>query len=103
MACVQDVVVLYPIWEAFEPAQRAGAGAGNVGVGAGGRGVLAGMPSMRNNSAAAPSIAGASGKDDAFGPLEAEALVRKMIEERAVDLLHPDDAGKQIIGKKRKA
>jgi cyclin C len=80
LACVQDILVLYPIWEGFEPSARAGKEKEQV-------------------------------KADKFGPEEAEALVRRMIEERAADLAHPVDAGKgtadaaseaQIVGKKRK-
>ena len=59
-ACVQDLLVLYPIWEGFEPSAR------NAGVGDG---------------------------KEAFGMEEAEGLVRKMIEDRLVDVGHPDDAG----------
>lgn len=103
MACVQDIVVLYPIWEGFEPAQRAGA-AGSSGNGNGGRGMLNGLPNLRAGMSGGSTTGTGGGSDEAaFGPTEAEALVRRMIEERAVDLLHPDDAGKQIIGKKRKA
>lgn len=59
---------------------------------------------MRAGMAAASGAApGGGGKEESFGVAEAEALVRRMIEERAVDLMHPDDAGKQVIGKKRKA
>lgn len=60
MACVQDIIVLYPIWEAFEPSRGATAKEG-----------------------------------DKFGPDDAEALIRRMIEERAVDVGHPDNAGKE--------
>jgi len=83
------MVVLYPIWEAFEPSPRSAGRdkGGNLGVG--------------------------GGVVEIFGPEEAEALVRRMIEERAADLAHPDNAGKgtaelssdplaQIVGRKRK-
>jgi cyclin C len=126
LACVQDIVVLYPIWEAFEPTQRAGgaaAGAGGmnaaggvagIGGGAGmGGGLGAGMAGNTGMGmttlAAAAAAASAQdglgagggavgGKKDAegkekFGPEEAEALVRRMIEERMVDVGHPDNAG----------
>ena len=91
LACVQDIIVLYPIWEAFEPSSRP-QNAASAGLGA---------------------MAADTGKEpkEKFGPEEAEALVRRMIEERAVDLSHPDNAGKtasvgsssggSIAGKKR--
>jgi len=85
LACVQDIVVLYPIWESFEPAlTKNGA-------------PLATRPGMEQFK-----------KDiEKFGPEEAEALVRKMIEDRMIDANHPDHAGNgeghQVIGKKRKA
>ncbi|WVF66637.1 hypothetical protein IAT40_001377 [Kwoniella sp. CBS 6097] len=80
-ACVQDIVCLYPVWESFEPT------------------------SMRHNNAAAAAAhaqaqansqnQGKNGKDkEKFGPEEAEALVRRMIEERMVDMGHPNNAGK---------
>ncbi|WVQ94229.1 hypothetical protein IAU59_001307 [Kwoniella sp. CBS 9459] len=93
-ACVQDIVCLYPVWESFEPT------------------------GMRHNSAQAQALAQAQaqaqansqqpqqqqakhGKDrdkdkdkDKFGPEEAETLVRRMIEERMVDMGHPNNAGK---------
>lgn len=131
LACVQDIVVLYPIWEAFEPTQRAGAGgvgsgaggmnaggaaSGGIGGGVGmGGGLGAGMAGntgmgMTTLAAAAAAASGQNGlgagagagagggKKDAegkekFGPEEAEALVRRMIEERMVDVGHPDNAG----------
>ncbi|BEI92027.1 uncharacterized protein CcaverHIS019_0408470 [Cutaneotrichosporon cavernicola] len=62
-ACVQDITCLYPIWEAFEP------------------------------SPTRPGQQPAQGKGPKFTPEDAEALVRRMIEERMVDLGHPDDAG----------
>jgi cyclin C len=71
-ACVQDMICLYPIWEAFEPSPQ------------------------RNNAAqAAPPPNPDGGK---FGPEDAEALVRKMIEEHMIDVGHPDDAGRPIKG-----
>ncbi|OCF34807.1 cyclin C [Kwoniella heveanensis BCC8398] len=87
-ACVQDIVCLYPVWETFEPT------------------------SMRHNPAAAAAHAspahaqthpngqqqqqGKTSKDNTekFGPEEAAALVRRMIEERMVDMGHPNNAGK---------
>ncbi len=63
-ACVQDIICLYPIWEAFEPSPA-----------------RPGQPQQ------------AQAKGPKFTPEDAEALVRRMIEERMVDLGHPDDAG----------
>ena len=71
-ACVQDIIVLYPIWEAFEPMSRGGAEAKD--------------PMDK----------------DAFTADDAEALVRRMIDARAVDLSHPDNAGDQLAGNKRR-
>lgn len=76
LACVQDIIVLYPIWEDFEPSL-------------------------------APRIATiGTEKSEKFGVYEAEALVRRMIEERMVDVGHPDNAGRTDestpqIGRKR--
>lgn len=67
MACVQDIIVLYPIWEAFEPSPT------------------------RPGSNAAPAPQPPEGK---FGPDDAEALVRRMIEEHMVDVGHPEDGGR---------
>jgi len=73
-ACVQDMICLYPIWEAFEPSPQ------------------------RNNANSAHAQAAPPPNPDGgkFGPDEAEALVRKMIEEHMVDMGHPDDAGRPI-------
>ncbi|TXT05044.1 hypothetical protein VHUM_03864 [Vanrija humicola] len=76
-SCVQDIITLYPIWEAFEPSpQRASV----------------------NGAAATPGSADTA----KFGPEEAEALVRKMIEEHMVDVGHPDDAGKTALAEQTK-
>lgn len=75
-ACVQDIICLYPIWEAFEPS-----------------------PTRPGSQAAAAAAAAAAQqqangtKGPKFTPEDAEALVRRMIEERMVDVGHPDDAG----------
>lgn len=67
LACVQDIIVLYPIWEAFEPSpQRPG-----------------------SNMVAPPQP-----PEGKFGPDDAEALVRRMIEEHMVDVGHPEDGGR---------
>ena len=99
LACVQDIIVLYPIWEAFEPSTRPNNQGGT-------------NPSTL--AAAAAALGKGQEKKDVkekFGPDEAEALVRRMIEERAVDLSHPSravpiaDDGKSttssLAGKKR--
>jgi len=80
LSCVQEIIVLYPIWEAFEPSTRPQS-AGNApasGLGA----LAAGLKDDKNDT-----------KKEKFGPEEAEALIKRMIEERAVDLNHPDNAG----------
>lgn len=90
LSCVQDIIVLYPIWEAFEPSSRPNnpnaTGPANA--------------SLAAAAAALGKIAGQKEPKDKFGPEEAEALVRRMIEERSVDLNHPDNAGQSDDGKK---
>lgn len=76
-------------------------GSGQGGSTAGKRPSSAGATAAAAGGAAV--AAAGAGMEPTFGPNEAEALVRRMIEERAVDLLHPDDAGKQLAGRKRKA
>ena len=71
-ACVQDIIVLYPIWEAFEPMSRG------------------------------PTEVKDTKDKEAFTADDAEGLVRRMIEARAVDLSHPDNAGDQLAGNKRR-
>jgi cyclin C len=91
LACVQDIIVLYPMWETFEPSQRAGGASATSGA-AGSSGAFSGDKVK-----------------ESFGVEEAEALVRRMIQERMVDVGHPDNAGAQssgtaqVVGKKRKA
>lgn len=75
-ACVQDIICLYPIWEAFEPS-----------------------PVRANGAAAVASPAAPAPK---FTPEDAEGLVRRIIEERMVDLGHPDDAGKSEESPKKR-
>lgn len=97
LACVQDIIVLYPIWEAFEPSSS--------------RNQSQGAPATLAAAASGMRIGVAEKKEenkDRFGPEEAEALVRKMIQERAVDLSHPDTASQESkrsiassVGKKR--
>lgn len=72
-ACVQDIICLYPIWEAFEPSPT--------------------RPGTQAAAAAAAAAAANGNKGPKFTPEDAEALVRRMIEERMVDVGHPDDAG----------
>lgn len=99
-SCVQEIIGLYPVWEAFEPTvmrnSQAQAKTGNAVAAA------AGTKSGQNDSA--------QDKKDKFGLEEAESLVRKMIEERMIDLGHPDNAGVEkaagtgpsnVAGKKR--
>lgn len=90
LACVQDIIVLYPIWEAFDPSTRPNANNTNAPANA----------SLAAAAAALGKMANAKDPKDKFGPEEAEALVRRMIEERAVDLNHPENAGQSDDGKK---
>ena len=101
LACVQDIIVLYPIWESFEPS------------GANSRQAQSRGPTPPSATAAAPATAsdGPSEMKEKFGVMEAEALVMRMIEERMVDVGHPDNAGQneettglakgQFAGRKR--
>lgn len=76
LACVQDIIVLYPIWESFEP------GAGGL------------RQTLVKDAAAAPAMKAAPAESkEKFLADGAEALVRKMIEDRMVDTGHPDNAG----------
>jgi cyclin C len=75
MACVQDIIVLYPIWEKFEPSVVKSRTVEDV----------------RN----VPKTGQAK-----FGPEDAEILVQKMIEERMEDLAIAD-AKDTLAGKKR--
>jgi cyclin C len=103
LACVQDIIVLYPVWESFEPSNAAARqGRGPI--------TLAGATAVAAGPGTAPVKAEGDGKEK-FGAEMAEALLRRMIEERMVDAGHPDDAGRadekdgndfgQIAGKKR--
>lgn len=144
LACLQDIVALYPIWEGFEPARPAApqlnsqntnsqntSASYTASSGSGADSPIAPgtiTPGMTLAQAAAasgkldpaavlrslqrPASTGSrSGGNETFGPTEAEALVRRMIEERMVDLSHPENAGAgsahespaQIAGRKRKA
>ncbi|RXK39633.1 hypothetical protein M231_03135 [Tremella mesenterica] len=89
LACVQDIIVLYPIWETFEPSAARNQPQG---------------PLAAATAAVQKDKLEVEGEDK-FGPEEAEALVRRMIEERVVDVGHPDDAGvgtmPKLSGKKR--
>jgi cyclin C len=75
MACVQDIIVLYPIWEKFEPSVVKSRT----------------IEDVKNP----PKTAQVK-----FGPEDAEVLVGKMIEERMKDLAAAD-AKEQLAGKKR--
>ena len=77
MACVQDIIVLYPIWEKFEPS-----------------GVIKGKQPVEDTQAKAKA------KEVKFGPDDAEALVKRMVDERMRDIA-AEDTKEQIIGKKR--
>lgn len=80
MACVQDIIVLYPIWEKFEPS-----------------GAIKGKQPVEDAQAKAKAQA----KEVKFGPDEAEALVKRMIDERMRDVIAAEDTKEQVIGKKR--
>lgn len=129
MSCVQDLVVLYPIWEKFEPSgvrlntnqgsnsnsnsNSTSSAGSNSNANSGVYGNTTTRPNpTTSNSAAGQSRPGtgssSSSRQNAgmananeqkreakFGPEEAEALVRRMIEERMVDVGHPDNAGKE--------
>ena len=101
LACVQDIIVLYPIWETFEPSTRPPGGA----------------PTTLAAAAAGLNKAATDGKDankDRFGPEQAEQLVRFMIESRAKDAAGQEPAPRSpaeaartvsgsLAGKKRRA
>ncbi|KAK8844672.1 hypothetical protein IAR55_006521 [Kwoniella newhampshirensis] len=116
-ACVQDIVSLYPVWEGFEPTsmrQNGALGQGqnqnpnqNQNQAHAKRGTTStngsvggSQPNVASNPTSLKSATSSSGqgqgqeKKEKFGPEEAEALVRRMIEERMVDVGHPDNAGK---------
>ncbi|ORY23540.1 hypothetical protein BCR39DRAFT_549092 [Naematelia encephala] len=114
LACVQEIMVLYPIWESFEPSSASSLSSNtststtsslgfgvDINMSMGWRGSRNGVGAGNGTGSGGVGIGG--GKKDKFGPEEAEALIRKMIEERMVDLNHPDNAGKEeiVIGKKR--
>ncbi|WVQ82567.1 hypothetical protein IAT38_004697 [Cryptococcus sp. DSM 104549] len=99
--CVQEMVALYSVWEAFEPTVgKGGAAAAAAAAAAQGRpGSPATVPGGVNPraAAAASGLSGAGlspgGKKESLGMGDMDALVRKMIEERMVDVGHPDNAG----------
>lgn len=75
MACVQDIIVLYPIWEKFEPSL---------------------VKSRTIEDVRNPPKNGLA----KFGPEDAELLVQRMIDERMKDLATAD-AKDTLAGKKR--
>jgi cyclin C len=77
MACVQDIIVLYPIWEKFEPS-----------------GVIKGKQPVEDSATKAKA------KEIKFGPEDAETLVKRMVDERMRDIA-AGETKEQIIGKKR--
>jgi len=88
LACVQDIIVLYPIWESFEPSSAASRAAQARGPAS-----SAGAVATAGAIGPAPTTKGDDVVKEKFGPEEAEALVRRMIEDRVVDVGHPDHAG----------
>ncbi|WVQ64394.1 uncharacterized protein L199_002560 [Kwoniella botswanensis] len=81
-ACIQDIICLYSIWESFEPAT-----------------IRQQTKHLANNTHHTNQSLGSVGEEkkekekEKFGPEEAEALVRKMIESRMIDMGHPNNAG----------
>lgn len=102
--CVQEIIGLYPVWEAFEPTvMRNSQAQAETGNAAAPVPAATGTKTGQNNDLV-------QDKKDKFGLEEAESLVRKMIEERMIDLGHPDNAGVEkasgtgpsnVAGKKR--
>lgn len=102
--CVQEIIGLYPVWEAFEPTvMRNSQAQAKTGNAAAPVPAATGTKTGQNNDLV-------QDKKDKFGLEEAESLVRKMIEERMIDLGHPDNAGVEkasgtgpsnVAGKKR--
>ncbi|WVW81358.1 hypothetical protein I302_103349 [Kwoniella bestiolae CBS 10118] len=71
-ACVQDIICLYAIWEGFEPSS---------------------IRHQTKNLAGLGEDKEKEKEKEKFGPEQAEALVRKMIESRMIDMGHPNNAG----------
>lgn len=74
LACVQEIIVLYPVWEKFEP-----------------------VPLKGKQPAEIDSKADKDGVEK-FLPEHAEKLVQAMIDERMTDVMSEKD---QLAGKKR--
>nr|XP_018266245.1 cyclin C [Kwoniella dejecticola CBS 10117]OBR88403.1 cyclin C [Kwoniella dejecticola CBS 10117] len=101
-ACVQDIICLYSIWENFEPTSMRNPHNPNQNqnqsqqpqnqlksVFGGGGGSMTGNEDGKDGN-----------KKEKFGPEEAEALVRRMIESRLVDMGHPNNAGANQTAKR---
>ncbi|WVO16041.1 hypothetical protein L204_103706 [Cryptococcus depauperatus] len=80
--CVQEIIGLYPLWEAFEPTTTRNQTSGQH------KGLSPVMPptslGLKTRQAATQN------KEEKFGTEEAEVLVRRMIDARMTDLGHPD-------------
>jgi cyclin C len=75
MACVQEIIVLYPVWEKFEPVPLKGK-----------------QPAEVNTKAEKDGV-------PKFLPEDAERLVQAMIDERMTDVMNNEKD--QLAGKKR--
>jgi cyclin C len=78
LACVQEIIILYPVWERFEPVPVKGK-----------------QPVDTSGESSKLDISG----NPKFGPEDAERLVQVMIDERMEDVMVAD--GNQLAGKKR--
>lgn len=75
MACVQEIIVLYPVWEKFEPVPLKGK-----------------QPAESGSKAEKDGV-------EKFLPEDAERLVQAMIDERMTDVMINEKD--QLAGKKR--
>jgi len=75
MACVQEIIVLYPVWEKFEPVPLKGK-----------------QPAEVNTKVEKDGV-------PKFLPEDAERLVQAMIDERMTDVMNNEKD--QLAGKKR--
>jgi len=78
LACVQEIIILYPVWEKFEPVP------------------IKGKQPVDTTGEGSKVDSNGQAK---FGPEDAERLVRMMINERMEDVMAAD--GNQLAGKKR--
>jgi cyclin C len=76
LACVQEIIVLYPIWEKFEP-----------------------VPLKGKQPVEADAAKAEKDGEPKFLPADAEKLVQAMIDERMTDVMNNEKD--QLAGKKR--